>query len=182
MVLLDQDRVIQTRPVVVRSTGGHSGLLQCPQTRCRLARVEHLRSGSLHLLGGTRRERRHARQMAEDVQSDALAREQGPRRALDREHRPLFLAPAALLRQALEADAGIEQAKGDLCRIEAIDHAGGLLRDQRPRARIRLDRGLGRDVPAADVLGQRAPHQLGQLLLAHRHTEPIGCEPSVTSG
>ncbi len=90
-----------------------------------------------------------------------------PAAAFDREHRPALLAPAALLRQALEAHVRIEQREARLGRVQAEDRARRLLLDQCSRTCIRRDGRTGRDVTSADVLGQGTPRQLGQLVAAH---------------
>ena len=46
MVLLDQDRVVETAPVVEPATGADRLLLQQPQTRHGLARIEDPRAGA----------------------------------------------------------------------------------------------------------------------------------------
>ena len=47
VVLLDQDRVVEARAVVDRAAGRHGRLLERPQARRGLARVEHPRAGAL---------------------------------------------------------------------------------------------------------------------------------------
>ena len=59
---------------------------------------------------------------------------------------------------------GIERAERRLRGVEPEDDAGRLLRDRRDGARAGRDRRLARDVAVADVLGERAPHELVERL------------------
>ena len=74
---------------------GDRGLLEHPQPRRRLARVEDLRPALADAAHDARGLGRHAREAAEEVQRRALGGEQRARRALDAQHRAA-LAPLAL--------------------------------------------------------------------------------------
>ncbi len=159
VVLLDQDRVVQPRAVVARAAGRDRRLLERAQPGRRLARVEHPRAGSLDLARRARRDRRHAREVREEVQRRALARQQRPRAA------PGSTAPGRPARATRPPRPGarsarrVELREHRLGRVQAVDHPRRLLRDQRPRPRVRGDGRGGRNVAAADVLRERASHE-----------------------
>ena len=78
VVLLDQDRVVQAHAVVRPPSRRDRGLLERPQPRGRLARVEDADAGALHLPDEARGQGRDPGEVPQQVERGALARQQGP--------------------------------------------------------------------------------------------------------
>ena len=167
VVLLDQDRVVQARAVIGRSTGRHRRLLEGAQPRGRLARVEDHGSAVPDCVGygsyAPGGHRRHARQPLEKVQRGPLARQQRPRAAGHPRHLAT-LTPDALVHQRLKGDRRIERREHQPGRLQSEDHPRRLLRDQRGRADVLGHRSGSRDVTRADVLGQRPGDDLNSQI------------------
>jgi hypothetical protein len=160
VVLLDEDGVVEAGAVVDAAAVRDRRLLEPPQPRRGLARVEDLRhpARSAHRRHHARGQRRDPRQAAEEVQRSPLGGQQRPRVALDDERDPRL--PPHPLRPGLDVGGGIqpaEHARGDL---EAGDDAGRLLGDRGAPAGARLDGGGGGGVAVADVLGEGGVDEL----------------------
>ncbi len=74
VILLDQDRVIEAEAVVDTPARCHRRLLQRPQPRGCLARIEDLGAAAAHTLNEACRQRRDAGEMAEQVERGAFTR------------------------------------------------------------------------------------------------------------
>ena len=105
VVLLDQDRVVEAHPVVAAAAREHRGLLQLPQPRRGLARVEDRRAAALARRGfdEPRRQGCDAGEVAEQVERHALGGKQRPGRSGDRRDiRRDLGAPPSLRRVGFE--------------------------------------------------------------------------------
>ena len=166
MVLLDQHRVVQAGPVIGAAPRRDGRLLQAPQPRRRLARIEDLHPGPLDHAHAARRHRRHPREPLEEVQSGPLAGEDRPGKTLDPRHGALF-APDPFVDEPLELDVRIQLAEHRLRHLQAEHHPRRLLTDQGPSARVLQDRRLGRHVAIADVLRECADDRISDHLHIH---------------
>ena len=101
-----------------------------------------------------------AGQAGEEVQRRALAREQRAGPAGDAQDGAALVAPDALVDLALELGVGVEGPERCLGGVEAEDHPRRLLDDAGDGAGVGVDRGLGRDVARAHVLGEGLVHEL----------------------
>ena len=104
--------------------------------------------------------------------------EHGARAAGDARELGRLLEAVAVCRGGLEGDVRIERAEDGLGRRQAADDAR-LLEQQRRGARCVLgDGGLGRQVAAADVLGERRERDALQIeLLGYDHRSSTGSCP-----
>ncbi len=151
MVVLDEDRVVETGSVIRAPAGSDRLLLERAQSRRRLPRVEDHGARSVDGLDVASRQGRDARQAAEEVERETFRRENASRRPLhagDRARR--YAVSVGNERLQRRAELG-EDGRGD---IEAEDDAGLLGADLGDARGIRLDQGLGRHVTRADVLGE----------------------------
>src|SRR5512133_3170265 len=83
VVVLDQNPVVEREPVVFSASAAHRIFLERAQSGRRLARIEDLRTGVGHRLDVASREGGDARQTAEQVERQALAREERTGPALE---------------------------------------------------------------------------------------------------
>src|SRR5437763_6067902 len=76
VIALDKHAVIEAETMITRAARNHSVLFQHPQARCGLARVNNLRARAFDGADKCARQRRNSRKALEQIQSDALSREQ----------------------------------------------------------------------------------------------------------
>ena len=166
VVLLDEDGVEQADAVVRAPAGGDRRLLERPQARRRLARVEDPRTGPFDLANAPRGEGRDARELLQEVERRPLGGEDRPGRPVDLKHRPA-LAPHPLVDETGRANIGIEPAKRFLGDLEPVDDARLLLRDPSARPRPCGNGRLRRQIARADVLAEGAGDELCDLRREH---------------
>ncbi len=83
MVVLDEHGVVQAHAVVPAAAGPNRPLLERPEERGRLPRVDDRRARPFDPLHQGARGGRDPREVAQEIQSHPLAREQGSGRALE---------------------------------------------------------------------------------------------------
>ena len=148
--------------MVLPAAGADRGLLERAQQRRGLAGIEDHGAAALGARGFDEAggERRDPGEVTEQVEGDALAGEQGPRRTGDDRDLPWHgLRPGALDDELVErARTGLaERLGGD---VEAGDDAGLLLDDLRAPPRIGRDGRVAGQVAIPEVLGERRRHEL----------------------
>src|SRR5207248_4190336 len=162
VVLLDEDRVVQSGPVVGAAARCDRALLELAQARRRLARVEDLRAGALDSADEARGERRDAGEPAEEVERDALSLQDRRRAAPDLGDGAAF-APLALGDARLPPKLTVDRLEHGARHVEPGDDPSRLLLDDGPGASVRRHQRVGRYVAHANVLGERAFDQLARL-------------------
>src|SRR5689334_17811004 len=168
VVVLDQDRVEQADAMVGGAAAAHGVLLQRPQGRRRLARVEN-RDPTAAGVDETARSRRHAREPLQEVQRRPLADEECSRGADDLGN----VVAGAARRAVTDANIGTnprlelpERLERD---VDPRDHAVRLGEEYAARLELGRNRRLGRHVAVADVLLERAAHEVAiQGMIQHR--------------
>src|SRR5687767_13775105 len=123
VVLLHEDRVVEAVSVADPAAPAHRRLLQLAQPRRGLARVENARARALDRPHVTRGERRHAREVRQEVERDALSgkyRGGYPGYLRDR----AALPPLALRAVGNEDELGVDALEDRLRDPDAGDHAG----------------------------------------------------------
>ena len=145
--------------MVVASARQDRLLLEHPQARRRLARVEDGGARAVHRLDEARGESGDARQPGQEVERHALAAQDRGGGAGHLGHQAP-LPPLALPSARVPAELRINATEDRLRYPQPRDHAGRLLLDARPRPRVRRDERLAGDVARPDVLGERAVDQL----------------------
>ena len=146
VVLLDQDRVVETHPVVGPAARRHRGLLQRPQSRGCLPRVEDPGPRALDSPNEPRGQGRDPGEVAEQVERGPLRGEQRSRRAGgSRDLRGNLVPPLGLGGDRLELTGA--RLPEDLGRdVESEQHPGRLLGDRRAPGGVLGDHRLGGDV------------------------------------
>ena len=139
MVLLDQDRVVEAHAVVSAAARGNRRLLERPQARRGLPRVEDRCIRPPHRVDESGGERGDPGQVAEQVERRPFGCEERSRRAAREGHIGRHrVSPPPLRLQPLEAlRAGLGKRLGG--GLEAEEDPGLLLRDACPGARTRRD-------------------------------------------
>jgi hypothetical protein len=160
--------------VVEAAAAAHRVFLERPQPRRGLARAADASAGAFDAADEFLRRGRHAREVAEQVERDALGREHGTRRALERHQRRLARYARAVASLGRDRGLGGELGEGGGGERQAGDHAR-LARDHdRARARACRDgRDRGHIPGAAEVLGERARDHRVDL---ERRQEGVGAE------
>ena len=164
VVVLDQHRVEETDAVVRRAAGADGVLLERAQRRRRLARVED-GDAAARRLDEPARARGDAREPLQKVERGPFADEQRPRGA---DHLRDLLARAAGVAIApggRKRGHGAPLRRGHLSKcferdLQAGEDAIGLHQEDAARHRGRRDCRIGRDVAVADVLFERAAHDV----------------------
>ena len=178
VVLLDEDRVVETGAMVAAATAADGVLLEGAQPGSRLARVEDRRAGAVDEIDERARERRHAAQSADEVDGDALSAENGARVALDLgDDRGRLRHHGSLRECRLDPRGGIERAEDGGGHGHAADDARLLELELRTAAEPVGDERLGRDVSGADVLGECGGRDALDRLLCQLHRSLTGSSP-----
>jgi hypothetical protein len=159
VVLLDQHGVEEPEPVVVAAARQHGLLLEHPHPRGRLACVEDASARPLHGAHVERGQRGDAGQAGQEVERDALAGKDRPRRAGHLRHQAT-LAPFGLGGARVPAELRVHAAKHGLRHRQAGDHAVSLLLDPGAPSGAIGHEGQAGDVRLADILGERSVDQL----------------------
>jgi hypothetical protein len=159
VVLLDEDRVEQPAAVAHAAAHPHRLLLECPQARRRLARVEDAHAGAGHRVHVARGERGDARQPAEEVQRHPLRREDRAGATGQLGEQPP-VAPLALLSVRVPAQLRVDPLEHPLRHSQACRHAGRLLLDAGASPGAGLDHRRGGEVSFAHILGEGPVDQL----------------------
>ena len=141
--------------MVLTAAGGHRRLLQSPQPRRRLARVEDDCPGPGDRLDIARRQRRDPGEVAEEVERRPLRRKQPHGRPARQHDLGRHLLPPLPLDHKLVdvLHPALPHRLHDSGKPE--DNPGLLLHDPSPRPRPLGHGGSRGDVADADVLGQR---------------------------
>ena len=154
-------------------------LLERAQPGSRLSRVQHSHARALHGVRVAAGQGRDARQPPEEVQRDALAGEDRALRARDaRDDDRRVTDEIAVARERLETGVRVERTERRLGGAEAA-HDSWLLQQELGGAdRVLGDGRLRRDVPPADVLGERREHGTFERVGGYSHGSSTGSSPA----
>ena len=156
----------------------HGVLLQRPQTRRRLARVEDLRAGALDRVDEAASQRCDSGQAPEEVERGALSGEYRSRTAGEARELRGLLETISLVRGRRDGDVRVERPKDGFDSRQAAHDARLLEQQPGGTRRVRGDRGLGRHVAASDVLGERGERDALEIeLLGYDHRSRTGSCP-----
>jgi hypothetical protein len=160
VVVLDQDRVIQTEAVVESAAAAHCVFFQRAEPRRRFPCATNACLRVCGQLDECCSGRRDAGQVAEEVQGGALGRENRAGIAFDSEQRGFRRDRGTIAVMRFDRDLRIELGE---CRLDQRQpgHRSGLARHGHgARARsFRHRRNRGDIAGAAEILGQRARHR-----------------------
>ena len=177
VVFFDEYGVVQAKAVIARPAGADGVFLERAQSRRRLARVEHgnAPAGGIDKLSGARRD---ARQPLKQIERGTFADEQRARRSNNLGDLLAASTPVAvvLVERERRAVPFVRDLAEHLARdVKARDHAIGFDQEHTVRPLIGTDDRVGREVAAADVLLERATHDVLILRWSERFDHAIGC-------
>ena len=148
VIVLDQDRVVETEAMIVTAAAAHRVFFQRPQTRRGLARANDARLGMRDARDESRRRGGDSGQVPEEVERHAFGAEDRPRIAGNGHHLGAALRRRAVVRMRRNRDLWCEplERRGD--QRQSGDHTGFTHHDLGAAIEIRRD---GRD--RGDVAG-----------------------------
>ena len=152
MIILDEHRVVQPQPVIAAAAHAHRILIEQPQPRRRLPRIDQPRPIRRRNRREPRRPRRDPRHMLEQIQREPLARQHSARRAVHlSDHRPRReLRPVCELRR--KGNPRLQELEHPARHRDARQHARILRVHDARRLHLRPHDGIRREIAAADIL------------------------------
>jgi hypothetical protein len=122
-------------------------------------------------------QRGDSREAAEEVQRRSLAGEDRAQRPPEARDCGSALHERALLDPGFDPNLGVEGAEDSLDHGEAAHDAGLLEHELAASHRVLVDRGLGRDIALAHVLGERRVGNALEGIGGYSHVSSVGSEP-----
>ncbi len=159
VVVLDQDAVVEARPMVAAAARAHRILLERAQRRCRLARVEH-DNPTVGRVDIAPRQRGDTREPLQEVERRPFGSQHQRSRAFDLGGDRTSLAAIAVAIPERDVHGGIELTERLRRHVEARQDARRLDHDRAVPADVGRHGGLRRDVAPPEVLRERATDDL----------------------
>jgi len=157
VVLLDQDPVVQTKPVVATPSTVYSVFLRQAEAGNGLSCIDHLRFRTAEEVGETTRLTRHTREQLKKIQGTAFSRQQSTRVAVDLAEQLARRNRLAIVRLPSDVDRWIELAE-TACEPGTPTEDGSFARDDLGTGERSGGNQLRREVTAADILAQRSSY------------------------
>jgi len=180
MVVLDQHRRREIHSVIQTSARADRVLFEASQQGSRLPCVENVRPRSRYRLDVARCQRRNAGQTLQEVECDALCRQQSMRVPRQKHHGRFRADSSSIFMLYSNGDRRVELLERFARESQSSDHPCLSRYEPAPGPPVRKHDCGGGDVVLGVICLQRLRNQRGQLFFCKREVETFFPEESVT--